>query len=142
MEERITKKLESKAEPPNSARVDAQAREHALQTLAKDLEAKFVFVMGAASKAKKLPHMSKLRKTKGDGTQPEQPDTVNIDSPQPVDIIDILQAYSYKIENLRNKVRYIEQLETSTSTTNTTKIVAAVLQMQTDIAALFQGQST
>jgi hypothetical protein len=36
--------------------------------MAKDLEAKFVFVMGAATKAKKLPHMSKIRKTKGDGT--------------------------------------------------------------------------
>jgi hypothetical protein len=127
METRIQTSLQKSTEPHSNARVDIQAREHALQTLAKDLEAKFVFVMGAASKAKKLPHMTKLRKTKGDGTQPEQPDPINIDSPQPVDIIDILQAYSYKIENLRNKVRYIEQLETSTSTTNTTKIVAAIL---------------
>jgi hypothetical protein len=90
MEERINKTLESKTEPQTSARVDAQAREHALQSLAKDLEAKFVFVMGAASKAKKLPHMSKLRKIQGDGTQPEIPDTVNTDTPHPVDILDIL----------------------------------------------------
>jgi hypothetical protein len=42
--------------------VDTQARELALQTMAKDLEAKFVFIMGAATKAKKLPHLSKIRK--------------------------------------------------------------------------------
>jgi hypothetical protein len=42
-------------------------------------------------------------------------------------MLDILQAYSYKLENLRNKIRYIEQLETSTQTTNTTKIVTTVL---------------
>jgi hypothetical protein len=57
-------------------------------------------------------------------------------------VLDILQALSYKLENLRNKIRYIEQLETSTSTTTTTKIVSAVLQMQFDIAALFSGQKT
>jgi hypothetical protein len=43
---------------------------------------------------------------------------------------------------MRNKIRHIEQLETSTTTTNTTKIVTAILQMQIDIAALFQGQNT
>jgi hypothetical protein len=36
--------------------------------MAKDLEAKFVFVMGAATKARKLPHISKIRKAKGDVT--------------------------------------------------------------------------
>ena len=45
-----------------------QTREHALQIMAQELEAKFTFVMGAAAKAKKLPHMSKIRKTKGDNT--------------------------------------------------------------------------
>jgi nitrate reductase NapAB chaperone NapD len=122
MEERILKSLKVSTNPQPSARVDTQAREHALQTMAKDLEAKFVFVMGAATKAKKLPHMSKIRKLKG-----EEPDTENTNSQSPVDILDILLAYSYKIENLRNKIRYIEQLETSTSTTNTTKIVSAIL---------------
>jgi hypothetical protein len=107
--------------------VDTQAREHALQTMAKDLEAKFVFIMGAATKAKKLPHMSTIRKQKGADSQPEQPDITGTAQPEPVEMLDILQAFSYKIENLRNKIRYIEQLETSTSTTNTTKIVAAIL---------------
>jgi hypothetical protein len=77
--------------------------------MAKDLEAKFVFVLGAATKAKKLPHMSKIRKSKGDTAEPEI-----ADSPSPIDILDILQGYSYKMENLRNKIRYIEQLETQT----------------------------
>jgi hypothetical protein len=42
--------------------------------MANDLEAKFVFVMGAATKAKKLPHMSKIRKSKGEGTQQDDPE--------------------------------------------------------------------
>jgi hypothetical protein len=53
--------------------------------MAKDLEAKFVFVMGAATKAKKLPHLSKIRKQKG-----EEPETENTTSQSPVDILDIL----------------------------------------------------
>jgi hypothetical protein len=86
--------------------VDTKAREHALQTMAKDLEAKFVFIMGAATKAKKLPHLSKIRKQKG--TDLEEADTIGKTSPEPIDLLDILQAYSYKLENLRNKIRYIE----------------------------------
>jgi hypothetical protein len=85
MEERILKSLKVSTNSQPSARVDTQAREHALQTMAKDLEAKFVFVMGAATKAKKLPHMSKIRKLKG-----EEPDTENTNSQSPVDILDIL----------------------------------------------------
>jgi hypothetical protein len=42
--------------------------------MAKDLEAKFVFIMGAATKAKKLPHLSKIRKQKG--TDLEEADTI------------------------------------------------------------------
>jgi hypothetical protein len=68
METRIQTSLQKSTEPHSNARVDIQAREHALQTMANDLEAKFVFVMGAATKAKKLPHMSKIRKAKGEGT--------------------------------------------------------------------------
>ena len=68
MEEKLRKSLKNSAEQQPSPSVDTQTREHALQTMAKDLEAKFVFVMGAATKAKKLPHMSKIRKTKGEGT--------------------------------------------------------------------------
>ena len=90
MEDRIQKSLKNTDKPQPNNRVDTQAREHALQTMAKDLEAKFVFVMGAASKAKKLPHMSKLRKSKDDRTQQEKPATENTDSPNPVDILDIL----------------------------------------------------
>jgi hypothetical protein len=33
--------------------------------MAKDLEAKFVFILGAATKAKKLPHMTTIHKQKG-----------------------------------------------------------------------------
>jgi hypothetical protein len=121
MEERLLKAQQNTTSPQ---KVDAQAREHALQTMAKDLEAKFVFVMGAASKAKKLPHMSTIRKQRGEGSQP---DTTTTLSPTPIDMLDILQAFSYKLENLRNKIRQIEQVETSTTTTNTTKIVTSVL---------------
>ena len=76
--------------------------------MAQELEAKFTFVMGAAAKAKKLPHMSKIRKTKGENTQPEDADKANQTPSSQIDMLDILQAYSYKIENLRNKIRYIE----------------------------------
>jgi hypothetical protein len=102
MEARLLKAQQNTTSPQ---KVDAQAREHALQTMAKDLEAKFVFIMGAASKAKKLPHMSTIRKQRGEGSQPEQTDTTNTLSPTPVDMLDILQAFSYKLENLRNKIR-------------------------------------
>ena len=110
--------------------------------MAKELEQKFVFVLGSANKAKRLPHMSSLRIQRGPGTQQEESpptDAACPASPNPVDVLDILQALSYKIEKLWNKIRDIEQLETSSSTTNTTKIVAAILQMQIDIAALFNG---
>jgi len=121
MEERIIIAIEKTDQPQTNDRVDTQTREHALQQMAKDLEAKFVFVMGTATKAKKLPHLSKIRKQKG--TDVAELDTIDKSSPDPIDLLDILQAYSYKLENLRNKIRYIEQLETSTSTSNTTKIV-------------------
>ena len=45
--------------------------------MAQELEAKFTFVMGAAAKAKKLPHMSKIRKTKGESIQPEDTEKAN-----------------------------------------------------------------
>jgi hypothetical protein len=99
--------------------------------MAKDLEAKFVFVLGSANKAKRLPHMSSLRISRG--TEPHQEESPPADaacpaSPNPVDVLDILQALSYKIENLRNKIRLIEQLETSTAATKPTKIITTVLQ--------------
>jgi hypothetical protein len=105
MEARLLKSQQQTTSPQTSNKVDAQAREHALQTMAKDLEAKFVFIMGAASKAKKLPHMSTIRKQRGEGSQPEQTENTNTLSPTPVDMLDILQAFSYKLENLRNKIR-------------------------------------
>ena len=106
MEERIMKAIEKNIQPKTTDRVDTKAREHALQTMAKDLEAKFVFIMGAATKAKKLPHLSTIRKQKG--TDLEETNTKGKTSPEPIDLLDILQAYSYKLENLRNKIRYIE----------------------------------
>ena len=45
--------------------------------MAQELEAKFTFIMGAAAKAKKLPHMSKIRKTKGESIQPEDTEKAN-----------------------------------------------------------------
>jgi hypothetical protein len=110
--------------------------------MAKELEQKFVFVLGSAHKAKKLPHMSSLRNPREPGSQVEECQPIDAacpTSPNPVDVLDILQALSHKLENLRNKIRYIEQLETPTSTTNTTKLVTAIQQMQIDIAALFEG---
>jgi hypothetical protein len=104
------------------------------------LEAKFVFVLGSANKAKKLPHMSSLRKQRENGSQPEETpptDAACPSSPAPVDVLDILQALSSKLDNLRNKLRYVEQLETPPSITTTTKIVATISQIQIDIAALF-----
>ena len=71
MEERILNSLKSTDKPQPNARVDTQAREHVLQQMAKDLDAKFIFIMGAATKAKKLPHMSTIRKQKGAGAQLE-----------------------------------------------------------------------
>jgi hypothetical protein len=56
-------------------------------------------------------------------------------------VLDILQALSYKLENLRNKIRRVEQLEPIPSTMTNTRIVAAIIQMQIDIASLFDGQS-
>jgi hypothetical protein len=56
-----------------------------------------------------------------------------------VDVLDILQALSYKLENLRNKIRRVEQLEPIPSTMTNTKIVSAIIQMQIDIASLFSG---
>jgi hypothetical protein len=99
--------------------------------MAKNLEEKFVFVLGSANKAKRLPHMSSLRISRGTEPHQEEPppsDAACPASPNPVDILDILQALSYKIENLRNKLRLIEQLETSAATTKPTKIVTTVLQ--------------
>jgi hypothetical protein len=107
--------------------------------MAKDLEAKFVFVLGSANKAKRLPHISNLRQRDTDPQQeePHPAEAACPASPAPVDVLDILQALSYKLDNLRNKLRYVEQLETPPSITTTTKIVATISQMQLDIAALF-----
>ena len=41
----------------------------------------------------------------------------------------MLQKQAYKIENLRNKIRYVEQVEESPQTTNTSKIVTTVRQL-------------
>jgi hypothetical protein len=41
----------------------------------------------------------------------------------------MLQKQAYKIENLRNKIRCVEQLEESPQTTNTSKIVTTVRQL-------------
>jgi hypothetical protein len=49
--------------------------------------------------------MSTIRKQRGEGSQPEQTENTNTLSPTPVDMLDILQAFSYKLENLRNKIR-------------------------------------
>jgi hypothetical protein len=54
-----------------------------------------VFILGSAAKAKKLPHMSTTRKQKGEGNNKPTPEEL----PAPIDFLDILQAYSYKIEN-------------------------------------------
>jgi hypothetical protein len=99
--------------------------------MAKELEAKFIFVLGSANKAKRLPHMSSLRISRG--TEPHQEETPPTDaacpaSPHPVDILDILQALSYKIESIRTKIRQIEQLETATTTTKPTKLVTTIVQ--------------
>ena len=45
--------------------------------MAQELEAKFTFIIGAAAKAKKLPHMSKIRKTKGESTPPTEAEKTN-----------------------------------------------------------------
>ena len=58
--------------------------------MAKDLEAKFVFIMGAAAKAKKLPHMTTIRKQKGADSKQDQPDTTGTAQPEPVEMLDIL----------------------------------------------------
>jgi hypothetical protein len=47
-----------------------------------------------------------------------------------------LQKQAYKLENLRNKIRCVEQLDDSPQTTKTTKIVTTVKQLQADLAAL------
>jgi hypothetical protein len=86
--------------------------------------------------------MSTLRNLREPGSQLEESpptDAACPTSPNPVDVLDILQALSYKLENLRNKIRCVEQLEPISTTTNNTKIVAAILQLQIDIAALFDG---
>jgi hypothetical protein len=111
--------------------------------MANELEQKFVFVLGSANKAKRLPHMAALKKQRDNGSQPEelpQTDTSFPASPAPVDVLDILQALSSKVDNLRNKIRYVEQLETPPSITTTTKIVETITQIQIDIAALVLGQ--
>ena len=142
MESKLMKSIKSSKTSPDNTRVDAQARENTLKTMAYELEQKFVFVLGSANKAKKLPHVSTLKNLREPGSQMENSpplDAACPTSPNPVDVLDILQALSNKIENLRNKIHNIEQIETSTSTTNTTKLVTAILQMQIDIAALFHG---
>jgi hypothetical protein len=111
--------------------------------MANELEQKFVFVLGSANKAKRLPHMASLKKQRDNGSQPEEPpqkDTSFPASPAPVDVLDILQALSSKVDNLRNKIQYVEQLETPPSITTTTKIVETITQIQLDIAALVLGQ--
>lgn len=83
--------------------------------------------------------MSSLR-LRGTDPQQEEPhptDSTFPASPAPVDVLDILQALCYKLDNTRNKLRYVEQLESPPSITTTTKIVATIAQMQLDIAALF-----
>jgi hypothetical protein len=113
--------------------------------MARELEAKFVFVMGSANKASKLPHISSLRKKRDNGSQAEEPtptDTTLPAPPTPVDVLDILQALSNKVDNLRSKIRYVEQLETPPSITTSTKIITTITQLQIDIAALFEGQKT
>lgn len=95
LEEKLTKVAQPTSKKTDNARVDDQAREHTLQQMAKDLEAKFVFVMGSASKAKKLPHASTMRKPRGTTTQTEDTTTEQpkeSTSPTPIDILDILQA--------------------------------------------------
>ena len=72
MEERLTKSIQQRVQPQTSTNVEFQAREHALQEMAKELDAKFVFVMGSAAKAKKLPHMSTIRNKKGTATPSEE----------------------------------------------------------------------
>jgi hypothetical protein len=140
VEKNVQKSAKQLKTTPDTNRVDDQTREHALQAMAKELEAKFVFVLGSANKAKRLPHMSSLQQQRENESQPEDPpptDAACPASPSPVDVLDILQALSYKVDNLRNKLRYVEQLETPPSITTTTKIVATISQMQIDIAALF-----
>jgi hypothetical protein len=61
LEKQINKPSKQLKPTPTTPRVEDQTREHALQAMAKDLEAKFVFVLGSANKAKRLPHMSSLR---------------------------------------------------------------------------------
>ena len=49
---------------------------------------KFVFILGSATKAKKLPHMSKINKLRGAGVSVDPKET----PPAPVDLLDILTA--------------------------------------------------
>jgi hypothetical protein len=86
--------------------------------------------------------MSTIRKQREPGSQLEESppeDAACPASPNPVDVLDILQALSYKLENLRSKIRRVEQLEPIPSTMTNTRIVAAIIQMQIDIASLFEG---
>jgi hypothetical protein len=68
LEKQITKPSKQLNPTPTTPRVEDQTRERTLQAMAKELEAKFVFVMGSANKAKRLPHMSSLRIS--GGTEP------------------------------------------------------------------------
>jgi hypothetical protein len=86
--------------------------------------------------------MSTIRKQREPGSHLEESppeDAACPASPNPVDVLDILQALSYKLENLRSKIRRVEQLEPIPSTMTNTRIVAAIIQMQIDIASLFEG---
>jgi hypothetical protein len=102
MESKLTKSIKVSKTPPDNTRVDAQARENTLKTMAHDLEQKFVFVLGSANKAKKLPHMSTLKNLREPGSHLEEvtpTDAARPASPNPVDVLDILQALSSKLDN-------------------------------------------
>jgi hypothetical protein len=65
--------------------------------MAYDLEQKFVFVLGSANKAKKLPHVSTPIIPREPGSQMEKSPQIAAacpTSPNPVDVLDILQALS------------------------------------------------
>jgi hypothetical protein len=97
MESKIMNSIKASKTPPDNTRVDAQARENTLKTMAYELEQKFVFVLGSANKAKKLPHVSTPRIPRETGSQMENSPQIAAacpTSPNPVDVLDILQALS------------------------------------------------
>ena len=69
--------------------------------------------------------MSKINKLRGAGVTVDPKET----PPAPVDLLDILTAQNYKIENAKYRASCMERMELPPQTLNHTKLVATIISL-------------